>query len=76
MKTIEIEVNDEILATVGEDALKRYLRKQTEVYAAIPSIESLAQTIDSSTTSYDEELKKAKGKAWKAHKKERYPNLK
>lgn len=76
MKTIEIEVKEELVALVGEDALKHYLRKQTEAYAAIPSIESLANTIQNSDMDYTEELKTAKQKAWQAHKAERYPNLK
>lgn len=76
MKTIEVEVKDEWLSLVGEDALKQYLRKQAKAYAIIPVIEELAAAITASDFDYDEELKTAKEKAWNIHKQERYPNLK
>ena len=76
MRTIEVEVKDELLSLVGEDALKQYLRKQAEAYAVIPVIEKLAASIAASDFDYDKELKAAKEKAWNIHKKERYPGLK
>ena len=56
MKTIEVEVKDELLSLVGEDALKQYLRKQAEAYAITPVIEELAASIATSGLDYDEEL--------------------
>lgn len=76
MKTIEVEVKDELLSLVGEDALKQYLRKQAEAYAMIPVIEELAAAITASDLDYDEELRTAKKEAWNTHKQERYPGLK
>ena len=76
MKTIEVEVQDELLVLVGEDALKRYLRKQAEAYAIVPVIEELSNSITASNFNYDEELKIAKEKAWQTHKRKRYPDLK
>lgn len=76
MKTIEVEVKDELLSLVGEDALKQYLRKQAEAYAMIPVIEELAAAITASDLDYDAELRTAKKEAWNTHKQERYPDLK
>ena len=75
MRTIEIEVEDELLSLIGEDALKHYLRKQAEAYAVIPVIEELSKVITASDIDYDEAIKKAKQQAWQAHKRERYPDL-
>ena len=75
MKTIEVQVKDELIDLIGREALTHYLQKQAEAYEMIPIIEELSEAVQKSDLDLDAELKKAKQQAWKVHKKEHYPDL-
>lgn len=76
MKTIEVQVKEELIELIGREALVQYLQKQAEAYEMIPIIEDLSESIQKSKMDFESELKKAKQQAWQVHKQERYPNLK
>lgn len=75
MRTVEIQIEDELFDKIGEEAIVKYLEAQIRFYKLEPYLEQLSQAINDSGIDLGETLNEAKKKAWQEHQRRNYPYL-
>lgn len=70
MSTITVKVDDQLIKAAGLQTIKDFIKEQVEVFKFQMLSDSIMQSIKDSDINLEEDLIKAKRKAWEKYKKE------